>query len=261
MTDQTQAQTGVEVEQPAPMPSADQQPGVSKEVEGAGSQEASTPDQSEPTLPEGARERTQKEFEKLKSQLAQERERRTRYERMFQPVPQSQPNQSPTWFDPQTGMVKVDDLNRQMTTLQQQLDTAHRTLQSVQAREDDRQAKAAYKAHPTLDPSRDDFNESFHKAVVGYLAGEYAEGRTPSMKQAADEIKRIASSDVKKAEASGAKRALEQLTPKEQASMEAESRSDKRSAVGDLESLRERTRHGDKDAILERLKSLPPVGR
>lgn len=264
MADDPQAEQKVEDPQPEPTPSSEQRAPDTKEAEAASPQGEGDSQPDDLKLPDDVKQRTSEQFDKLKSQLAEERDKRLRYERMFNQMSPAEQRQerreNPEWFDPETGNVDVNTLDNQFQTMRQQLDQANRTIQGFVSREDERQAKAAYKAHPQLDPNRDDFNEDFHKAVVGYLANAYAEGKNPTMKQAADTIRGFGTSEVKKAEKEGAKKALEQLSPKEQAALEAESRSDKRNA-GDLETLRERTRRGDETALLERLKSLPPVGR
>ena len=262
MADQSEAVNEVEDTQPEPVPSSNESIQEGAETEAAGSQEVSqTAD--EPSLPEDVKDRTSREFSKLKSQLAQERERRLRYERMFstQPPPSQQGGSQPNWYNQETGMVDVNILNNQLGSMSKQLDNAQRTIQGYMSREDERQAKTAYKAYPTLDPNRDEFDETFHDAVVGYLAGEFAKGKSPTMKQAADVIKKIGRAEVKQAEKEGAKKALEQLSPKEQAALEAESRSDKRTTTGNLQDLQLRTRLGDEEAVMERLKNIPPVGR
>jgi hypothetical protein len=255
--------------QQEPVPSSDQQAPESKTAEVTPKGQDQGVQESEPKLPEDAKERTKEQFEKLKSQLAEERQRRTAYERMVNQMPRQdkpaapeppQTQRYPDWYNPDTGEVQVDVLSNRMSGLESQLQQANRTIQSFVKREDDRQAKAAFKTYPELNPSGDNFNEDFHKAVVGYLANAYAEGRSPTMKQAADTIKSIGVADVKKAEGKGAKQALEKLTPKEQAALEAEGRSDKRPGAS-MQDLQERTRRGDDAAIMERLKNIPPVGR
>lgn len=266
MTDQTQADTNaVQGTQPEPMPSSNQQTPESSGSPEARSQEVGQGNQpAVSALPGDAAERTRVEFEKLSNKYATEREKRLKLERMFDTIrpAQPQPTQNPSWYNAETGEVEVTTLNTEFNGLKSQLENANRTIQRMVSESDERQARAAYKAHPTLDPKNDStFNEDFHKATVSYLANAYAEGRNMTFKQAADAIKSIATSDVKKAEEKGAQRALEQLTPKEQASLEANSRSDARQDVSAQSDLQEKTRYGDEMAIYERLKKIPSVGR
>lgn len=253
MVDQLQANTNPDAGgQVAPMPSANQNPETqaSDVVSPKGENTSTT---NEPTLPDGAKERTTQEFEKLKTQLKEEKERRLQYERMFNQYPQYTPQ-------PKTDFVD-DPLEAQVSQLTQQNQQLSKITQTLMADRDERQARSAYKAHPQLDPNNGNFNEKFHNAVVGYLANAYARGQNISLKQAADEVIAVASGSVEEAKKQGEKEALERLTPKEQASLEASSRSDRRNEIQGLEDLRMRTRQGDKSAILERLKALPPIGR
>lgn len=265
MADQPQAENNADQDsQQEPMPSSEQQSPEPKQPAEASPQGDSRGEQAgeEPKLPEGVKDRTSKEFDKLKRQLAEEREKRTQYERVLgQQTPQRPLESQAPWYNPETQEVDVNVLQNELNQLKQQNQTLQGTLQRYQQTQDKRQEKVAFKAHPELNPSGDKFNEEFHNAVVGYLANQYAQGNYPSLKKAADTIKKFGSSEVKKAEKEGAKQALEQLSPKEQAALEAEGRSDRRQSVGTLEDLRARTRSGDDDAIRERLKNIPPVGR
>ena len=82
-----------------------------------------------------------------------------------------------------------------------------------------------------------------------------------SYKEAADLAKGVSSKVIAEAEKVGATKAIEGLTPKEQASLEATGRSDRRTEVSDLDTLKQNTRRGDLGSIVERLKGIPPVGR
>jgi hypothetical protein len=102
MTDDTRANEEVEAQsQPEPVPSSEQ---TTQEVV----EETATTD--EPTLPEGVSERTAREFEKLRTQLAEEKARNKKPESPFDTTrqnftPQTQ-NVNPLW-DPNTGYVDV----------------------------------------------------------------------------------------------------------------------------------------------------------
>lgn len=252
-----------------PMPSSKQTPPEKAEAgpQGEGQAEAAKEAvEGEGTLPKGVKERTANEFEKLRQELRAEKERRARVERMMQsinrtPLPQQQPFQ-PDYYDPETGEVDVNRLEGRIGGAEAQARQALQTAQRIIDSEDKKQEKAAYKAHPQLDPNTDSFNEDFQRAVIGYLASEYREGKATTLKQAADRVKSFSKADLKKAEEAGAVQARESLTPKEQATMEATGRSDRRSQTGtELETLRQQTRRGDARAIQERLKNIPIVGR
>ena len=264
MADQPQADTSAVKDSPQePMPSSEQNVPETQPAEASPQGDSQAQRVEEPTLPEGVPERTSEQFNKLKRQLAEEKEKRLSYERVMSkytpPQVQAPPSQTPEWYNPETQEVQVSALDNKFRTLEQQLQSANRTIQGFVSQEDERQAKETYQDHPDLDPNGAKFNEEFHKAVVGYLATAYAEGKNPSMKQAADAIKSIGSSGIKKAEEAGAKKALESLTPKEQASLEATGRSDNRPVVS-MDDLQDRSRKGDIGAIMERLKNISTVG-
>jgi hypothetical protein len=261
MTDQPQAVEEVVTEtQPEPMPSSDQQ--TSDTVEPTSDGE-STPDVERPELelPRDAKERTQEQFEKLKTQLADERARRMRLERAFSYTPQPQAQVTPDWFDPDTQSVDVNKLQQRETNLQQKISTLENQLSGITRKEEQIQEQETYAVYPELDPSKSGtFDERFHKQLISYMATEYAEGHNITMKQAADDIVALAEKRAKKAEKIGAQKALESLVPKEQAALEATGRSDRRNPGEDLETLRAQTRMGGKsgmDAIMKRLARIP----
>ena len=260
MTDQPQQQAenmeSAETPQ-APMPSAEQTPS-SEQVPGFEQSEVRET-ASDATLPEGVKERTAFEFEKLKTQLRTEREHRQRAERATQLYGQPFANQpqlnQPVGQNPQTDAERI-------SRAEQMAQQAYYQAQRIIQENDSKQEKEAYDAHPELDPNRDkDFNPDFHKAVVGYLASVMAEGKSMSLADAASKVKGFSKADLRKAQEQGATQAIERLTPKEQASLEATGRSDRRVQIGGLEELRQRSRKGDSAAILKRLKNIPIVGR
>ena len=80
-------------------------------------------------------------------------------------------------------------------------------------------------------------------------------GKQLSFKEAAELAKKMSGVSVEAIKKEAIKETLEQLTPKEQASLEATGSSTRRTQVtGSVDELRQRTRKGDLDAIVERLK-------
>ena len=100
-------------------------------------------------------------------------------------------------------------------------------------------------------------------ALDSMIHPEDYSGKPLSFKEAADLAKsNLPAKKVEEVRKEAAKAAIEQLTPKEQASLEAVGSPDRRSQVEQpLEDLRFRSRKGDQDAIVERLKGIPVVGR
>jgi prolyl oligopeptidase PreP (S9A serine peptidase family) len=257
MTDESQATNKTEsAETPqAPMPSADKTPLSEQAPSSDIKLEAGTAPQ-DATLPEGVKERTTLEFEKLKTQLREEKEKRMRAERINQLYPNA--NQTP--FSNPAEPTYQTDADR-ISRAEQMAQQAYLQSQRVMKENDAKQESEAYQAHPELDPNKKEFDEDYQRAVIGYLASIMAEGKSMSLKEAASKVKSFSKSDLKKAQEQGVTQAIESLTPKEQASLEATGRSDRRVQIGGLEELRQRSRKGDSAAILKRLKNIPIVGR
>lgn len=270
MTDQQQAKDVAEKEtQQEPVPSSEQK--SSEPSETAKAAEGETPretsqESKDLELPSDAKERTREQFEKLKADLAEERSRRTRLERAFtKPSQTGQENHDgvPEWFDPENQTVDVNKLNQRERQLQQKVETLENQLTGLTRKEEQIQEKEAYEAYPELNPKSGDFDDRFQKQLISYMATEFSEGRNPTMKQAADDIIAIAEKRAKRAEKEGAKKALESLSPKEQAALEATGRSDRRLPGEDLASMRAQTRQGGRsglEAAMRRLSKIPPVG-
>ena len=188
-----------------------------------------------------------------------------RLERVFTTnTPQQQRQQEvPDWYDPDTQSVDVIKLQQRENALQQKIGLLESQLAGITRKEEEQQEQETYKAYPELNPKSGDFDEKFQKQLISYLATEYAEGRRPTMKQAADDIVALAERRAKNAEKVGAQKALESLSPKEQAALEATGRSDRRIPSENLEAVRARTRLGGRqgtEAIMKRLQKIPTVG-
>lgn len=264
MTDQPQAEKVAETEtQQEALPTPEQK--TSEPVETTKVADVSQEPEVKETeleLPQGSKERTTKQFEKLKTQLAEERAKRVRLERVFKPV-QQQTQGVPEWYDQETQSVDVHKLQQRENILQQKIGTLENQLTGLTHKEEQKQEKEAYATYPELNPKSGNFDDRFQKQLISFMATEFAEGRSPSMKQAADDIIALSESRAKKAEKTGAKKALESLTPKEQAALEATGRSDRRLPSEDLATIRARSRQGGRkglEAVMERLSRIPSVG-
>ncbi len=247
--------------QQEPVPSSDQKTSESEAVE----TKVTPVTEEEPKLPEDAKERTTQQFEKLRKELATERERRIKMEKSFQ-TPTQQPKQklSEDWYNQDTGEVNVDLLRKRETATEAELKQLKQTVRNVQQQSEAQQERVAFKAYPELNPSGDTFNEDFHDAVSGFLLNQYSKGKQPSFKEAADRMAKFAGKTTDKAKKAGAKEALEQITEKEQGSLEAIGRSDRRLPETNVADLKARTRLGGDagiQAAMQRLKNVKPVGK
>lgn len=262
MTDEQQATNEAEtVTQQEALPTSEQKTSERVEPTEAAAREPEVVE-TELELPEGSRERTTEQFEKLKTQLAQERAKRTRLERAFVKPAQPQTQGVPEWYDQETQSVDVGKLQQREVNLQQKINTLETQLTGITRKEEELQEKEAYATYPELNPKSGNFDERFQKQLVSYMATEFAEGNNPTMKQAADDIISLVERRAKKAEKAGAQKALESLSPKEEAALEATGRSDRRLPTEDLASIRARSRQGGRaglEAVMKRLSRIPPV--
>ena len=259
MADQTQADMNVGGTQPEPMPSSNQQTSSEPVAQQAAPQEVSEGAQAEPTLSDGASERTRQNFEKLKDDLRREREKNAFYEQTHSSKP-PQPVEAPL-YDPQTGYVDVQQLERMRTTASTAEKKALEASQKFERYIQQQQEQEAYTAHPELNPDAHDHDSELFKLTRAIITDsmmnphEYG-GKELSAKQAADMAKKQRNKIVEQAKQVAATEAIEQLTPKEQASLEATGRSDRRVDVRSYEELSDRTRRGDTDAIMERFRNI-----
>lgn len=246
MAEDQQAEQIVEETPQEPMPSSEQT--VESQTE-----EVETSPQETAELPEGVKDRTTEQFNKLKRELAEEREKRTRLERAYTPP---QPT-IPEWYDPNTGVVDPNRLQQREQMLLNELNTLKQQVSGYTKQSEAQQEKEAYTAYPELKQ-----DEQFHEEVIRKMATEFALGRNPTMKEAADAVMGFAKKLATKSEKEGARKALEQLAPKEQASLEATGRSDRRTPSQDLAQLSRQSRYGGDSgtaAILARLSRVPSV--
>lgn len=261
MTDQ-QADKTAETETPSEaMPVPEQKTSEPIETTDAAERETSV-DETELELPKDSKERTQEQFEKLKSQLAEERAKRVSLERVFTPTTQSQSQDKPDWYDPDTNSVDVSKLQEREALMQQKMSTLESQLTGINRKEEKIQEKEAYATYPELNPKSGDFDDNFQEQLISYMATSFAKGKQITMKQAADNIIALSEKRAKKAEKEGAQKALESLSPKEQAALEATGRSDRRLPSEDHDSLRAKSRQGGRsgqEAIMKRLSRIPSV--
>lgn len=216
-------------------------------------EEVETPVEETDSDREEVNPRTEDRFNKLTKQLAEEREKRIRLERAYTPPTPA----IPEWYDPTTGVVDPNRLQQRETAMISQLSQLQQQQEVYRKREEVAQEKEAYAAYPELKS-----NDRFHEEVIRKLATEFAVGNNPTMKEAADAVMEFAKGLTTKAEKEGARKALEQLAPKEQASLEATGRSDRRLPSTDLASLSRQSRFGGDSgtaAVLARLRNVPSV--
>lgn len=266
MADEQQAQETPEETPAAPMPSAEQTdsaPVEEEKVEEQSSQQE--PSEKEPELPEGAKERTKQEFEKLNERLRAEKQKRMEMERVYQSLkPQTQLPQVQPIIDPESGLINeaaLTDLQQRALAAEQ---AAKQAVETAKQRELEHEESEMFASYPELDPNESNkFDEAFSHHVAAIKLHSMVQpdaygGKQLSGKEAADYVRKYVPAEKLKAE--GAQEALEKLTPKEQASLEATGNPGRRNQTVSLDDLRKRTRKGDQDAIVQRLNLMKPQG-
>jgi hypothetical protein len=239
-------------------------------------QESATPTEEQQTtesdevsgdeLPNEASERTKDSFDRLTNQLKEERQSRLALEGVVRDLqkPKQQEQIIEPIYDPDTGLPSEQGL----TALQRQAieasERATRAEQSVQSLLDEQKVRAqekedqeAYEAHPEINPTSKEFNKNLRDVTASIMLRsmihpEEFGNKQLSHKEAGDKAKELVSKIAGNAKQQGAIEAIEQLSPKEQASLEAAGSNNR--TVTDLSDLRKRTQRGDDNALMERLK-------
>ena len=220
-------------------------------------------------LPTEASERTKSSFDRLTNELREERQKRIALESAYSTLKpkEAQKEADLPIYDPDTGL-----LNEQaLTTVQQRAieaeRQAHQTQAELQQLLEDRKREVqlkedqeAYKAHPELNPEAKDFNKDLRDVTAALMLKsmihpEEFDGKQLSHKEAGDRAKDLIAKISGNVREEAAKEAIEQLSPKEQAALEATG-SNQVSSTGDLEVLKRQTRTGDINALMARLKNV-----
>ena len=235
------------VQQDAPMPSAEPSEEVSQEAP------------KEDVLPESASERTKTEFEKLRNDLREERSRREAAESAFRTLQPKEVAPEPI-YDPDTGFVDPAVLTETQRRAIEAEKRATKAEEAVSQFRQEQEAREAYIAYPEANPDAKEYDPKLKNLAAGVILQSMLNpqdfgGKQFSLKEAYDYLKSDTNSKaVEEARKEGAQEAIEQLTPKEQATLEATGTPARRSDVGSShDTLVERTRRGDTDAIAERM--------
>ncbi len=247
-----------EQSQQSPMPSENQQVPELTDDSGVGESETFENAEVSSELPEGASERTAREFEKLKKQLREEREKRISLEYSRNtPQPTKQEDEAPL-YDEKTGLVNIQALNELQRKAKDADERARKIEFNVQKQTLDVQERELVSAYPQLNPKADDFDEKFFNQTRAYLHDSLAfpesyGGRQLTYKEAADLARGGSSKETPQQEA-------DRLGPKEEASLGASGRPTQgvqtQTSEQRLRDLQVRTRMGDKDAQIARLRAI-----
>lgn len=221
---------------------------------------------TESGLPNEASERTKHEFEKLQTQLHEERRRREAVENAFKSMQPAKTETVAPLYD-ENGY-----LNEQaLTDVQQRAIAAEKRAaaaeQSIKGYMEYQEKARVYEAYPELNPEGKTHDKEFHKetrriALDSMLNPDDYGGKQLSFKEAADLAKGKLTKGIDAVKKEAAQEAIEQLTPKEQAALEAVGTPGRRDVIAGerLDDLRTRSRRGDETAIMERLARLRKQG-
>ncbi len=219
-------------------------------------------------LPNEASERTRERFDTLTKELAEERRSREALQKAFNTLkPKEEVETVQPIYDPNTGL-----LNEQaLTNVQQRAMQAEREAQETKKQLADylegqkkvtqeREDQEAFIAHPELDPKNEKFNKDLRDVTASIMLQSMVHpenfgNKQLSHKEAGDKAKELVAKLSGNVKADAARAAIEQLSPKEQAALDATG-SSKRGSQIDLSDLQRRTRKGDEDAMVDRLRRL-----
>lgn len=250
MADDTQAET-VATEEPTNEPVPSSEPAEAVDAT------------DEADLPEDASERTKEQFNKLKEAnkaLKEKLDKRAEVEPIFEsmrPKPTSGLTQSQidqvTDIDPNGNKYLNEDKLDQLLT--QATQKAERASAQVEQFIEEQQSREAFTAIPQLDPKGDNFDPELHRATRAYILDsmmnpkEYG-GKQLSYRQAGEMAAKATRAELAKVE----QEANAQQTAKEQSSLGATGRSDRRETVNTSEEqLRDRIRLNNDDEALAAL--------
>lgn len=250
MAENTQAQSPVNDPPETPMPSVQEQ----KTPETPVRQEVKD------GLPVDSKERTRNEFEKLKIELREERSKREQvesaYQAMFQPRKQ-EPVETPL-VDPVTGLID----ERGLTALQKEAKEAR--LEAQKAREEittyrqQGEYQKAYQKYEWTNPQSKSFDEKRSNLAAAIALASMVDpkrygGKQLDLEGAASFVEGLTQKQVEAVKQEAAQQAIEQLSPKEQAALEATGSSGRRGESDnalDYEAVRVATRRGGNESIV-----------
>jgi hypothetical protein len=253
MADDTKAKEPEQIVPAEPVPSSE----PAKEAEPVDATDKAT----EVDLPEGVSERTKEQFNKLKEanqSLKEELAKKEKFEPIFDSMRPQTPAQGLTQgqldqvtdTDPTTGERFINE-QKLTTLLTNSTQKAEAAVAQVNRFIEDQQTREAFNAIPQLNPQDSKFDPDIHKATRAYILDSMMNpqdynGRQLTYKEAGERAMKATNAEIAKVE----KEANAQQTAKEQGSLEATGRSDKRVQTNTSEEeLRHRIRSGDEDAL------------
>lgn len=267
--------------EPAAMPTA---PEEKSSTDTNLNQSSEAPDQEEVEALEGAKnpERTRKYIEKLKGQLKERGQASPapEPEQKFQPIfdqfrqpavpnaenydalSQQQVNSIAERYVDSEGNVDIEKLNQALMVANQRAahaeQNSQKAVEEIRRYEESRQLKEAYEPYPQLDPKHKKFDPDFYELVSQKIMVEnYAKGGNLTLKEAADYIaeRYRREPNVEKAKEEAVEEYKRAQEKRNQGPVE-RGRGQSRESLSNYDDLRNRSRHGDNQAIAKRLADL-----
>ena len=252
MTDDPQADKPEQIVQDEPMPS-------SEPAEAEETVDATVDPKIEAELSEGVSDRTKEQFNKLKEAnkaLKEQLDRKAEVEPIFESMrPKTDSGLTQGQLDQVTDIDqngnKFIDEQKLDTLLTQSTQRANDAVAQVNRFIEDQQTREAFTVIPQLNPKDSTFDPELHKATRAFLLDSMVtpqdyNGKTLTYLEAGELAMKATRAEIAKVE----KEANAQQTAKEQGSLEAIGRSDRRSRINTSEDeLRQRIREGDEDAL------------
>lgn len=210
-------------------------------------------------LPEDAKERTKSEFEKLQTQLREERQSREQLEAAYKSLlqPKNEIKETPI-YDPESGLINPDELTKLQKRAQEAEEKAQKALDEATKIKQEGEFAKAYIKYDWTNPHSDKFDKKrSNLAAAIALASmvnpnEYG-GKQLDLEGAAEFVEGLTSKQVEQVKADTAKQVIEQLSPKEQAALEATGSSGRREpdqSTLDFEDVKVATRKGGNDGLV-----------
>lgn len=225
-------------------------------------------------LPDEAKERTKRVVDEAlqKAKLSEEKLReehaqREYYESMFRSLqPKQQAPVTPV-IDPETGLPNeqvLTDIQKRTLEAEQR---AQRAEEAIQTYQNEQENRAVYAQFPELDPNGDAHDKNLHKEVRKLMLDSMLNPQDYENKQLsfieAAQLAKGGGENVEKVKKQAAQEAIEQLTPKEQASLAVGGNSGRRNQVVDIDEIRKLSRGKDsraRQARIERFERLEKQG-
>jgi len=253
MADDTKAVEEPKKEPQEPVPSSEPAEAEVKAVD------ATVEADADADLPEGVSERTKEQFNKLKEAnkaLKEQLDKKAEIEPIFESMrPKTDTGLTQGQLDQVTDTDqygnKFINEERLGVLLSQNTQKAEAAVAQVNRFIEDQQTREAFTAIPQLDPKNDKFDPELHKATRAFLLdsmvnpSEYG-SRALSYKEAGEIAMKATNAEIAKVE----QEANAQQSAKEQGSLEATGRSDRRTQTETSEEeLRHKIRSGDENAL------------